>query len=194
MFDNCFICISEAVSAISLVQYQFCNWYCPQHQLWTAIHIHHFCALLPHTELLLLPSSWSCMVISRSSSCLKSWHICPLLKRSDCSSMTIQVSSRWVNKAFISASGGNVLTPCLQPFSVDKELAFHSHLFYIGTTPLGLQVLFLIAIWEENQILNSLVLLVLKLNVSWMSDLHLQNALNDFVQSCFKLKSRNIIV
>lgn len=140
----------------------------------TAIHTHHFCVLLPHIELLLLQSSWSCMIISRSSSTFILSKILTYLSSAENewrSSMTIQMSSHCVNKAFIPAPGGNVLTPCLQPFSVDiqNRLAFHSHLFYIGTVPLGLQVLFLIAIWEESQILNSLILLILELNDSLRS-------------------------
>lgn len=54
---------------------------------------------------------------------------------------------------------------------MDKQnlLTFHSYIFYIGTIPLGLQVLFLIAIWDESQILNSLVLLILELDASLKS-------------------------
>lgn len=104
--------------------------------------------------------------------------------------MTIQVSSHRVNKDFGSASGGNVLTPCLQPSSADVKnwLSFHSHLFYTGVIPLILQTLFLgshlrsKADWIFARSTYSRVACLFKI-------LDLQNVLNGSVHSCFKCTS-----
>lgn len=138
--------------------------------MWTAIHIHHFYTLLPRIELLLLQSSWSCMIIADIallSSCLQSWCICPVLKMSNVAS--------WQFKCH-----HTVLTR--PPYRHQEEMCWHlvyndplrtsrtespfTHIYFTLVRFHWVYRYFsLIAIWEENQIRNSPVLLILELNV-----------------------------